>query len=294
VRSASLISGIPVGIENDSVEIYVAGHAPFQTLRNDVDASYFAAMGIPLLRGRDFQRRDANAVIINETLARRAFVDEDPVGRFIELDRGGSLYEIVGVAKDIRYSPLRETIQPYAYVLKEQVQTQSAFLLVRTLPEPAGMMPLLSRETRAHAQAANDYLSPVLEPARSAATLMSILGALALVLAAVGLYGVMAYSMAQRTTEIGIRVTLGAPVREVLRLVLGEALVVACIGVAIGIAAGLGVAQWASSFLYGLSAIDPYAFLGAAAVLIASVLMAACLPAIRAVCIDPATVLRHE
>ncbi|HYM06730.1 MAG TPA: FtsX-like permease family protein [Terriglobales bacterium] len=115
-----------------------------------------------------------------------------------------------------------------------------------------------------------------------------------MVLAAVGLYGVMAYSTTQRTREIGIRVTLGAPVRKVLWLVLGETLLVACIGVAIGIVVGLGAAQLASSFLYGLSAIDPYAFLGAAAVLIASALMATCVPAIRALRIDPATVLRHE
>jgi predicted permease len=294
VRSVSVISGIPLGIENDSVEMYVAGHAPIQTLRNDVDAPYFSTMGIPLLRGRDFQRGDGNAVIINETLARRAFGGEDPVGRRIQLDRGGSIYEIVGVVKDIRYSPLREAPQPYVFHLTEQVQTQSAFLLVRTIREPAGMVSLLSRETRAHAQAVNDYLSPVLEPARSAASLMSILGALALVLAAVGLYGVMAYSTAQRTTEIGIRVTLGAPVLEVLRLVLGEALVVACIGVVIGIAVGLGMAQGISSFLYGLSATDPYAFLGAAAVLITSAFLATLLPAIRAIRLDPATVLRHE
>jgi putative ABC transport system permease protein len=294
VRSASVISGIPLGVENDPVEVYVAGHAPIQTLRNDVDASYFVVMGIPLLRGRDFQRGDRNAVIINETLARRAFPGEDPIGKSIQLDRDGPIDEIAGVVKDIRYSPLRESPQPSVYQLNELVQTQSAFLLVRTIREPAGMVPLLSRETRTHAQAVNDYLSPVLAPARSAATLMSALGALALVLATVGLYGVMAYSTAQRTREMGIRVTLGAPVRTVLWLVLGEALLVACIGVTIGIVVGLGAAQLVSSFLYGLSALDPYAFLGAAAVLIASALMAAFLPAIRVLRIDPATVLRHE
>ncbi|HKX00160.1 MAG TPA: ABC transporter permease [Bryobacteraceae bacterium] len=294
VRSVSLLSGIPMGIENDTVEMRVTGQGPIQTFRSDVDALYFSTIGHPLLRGRDFRRGDVKVVIINETLARRAFAGQDPIGKRIQLDRPGSTYEIVGVVGDIRYSPLRETPQPYVYLPSEQVQTQSAFLLVSTTQGPTGVASLIGREIRAHAQTADDYLRPVLEPARSAATLMTILGALALALAAFGLYGVTAYSTAQRTTEVGIRVALGASTSRMLRLVLGEALLFASIGTAIGFVVSLGIAQAVSSFLYGLSAVDPYSFLGATAVLIGSVVTAAFLPAVRAVRIDPATVLRHE
>lgn len=294
VRSVSLLSGIPLGIDSDTVEVQAAGQGPIRTLRSDVDARYFSTIGNPLLRGRDFQRGDTSVAIINETLARRAFAGQDPVGRRIQLDRPGLTYEIVGVVRDIRYSPLRETPQPYVYLPSEKVQTQSAFLLVSTTLEPARVVSLISREIRAHTQKAEDYLRPVLEPARSAATLTAMLGALALVLAAVGLYGVVAYSTAQRTAEVGIRMALGASTSKVLELVLREALLFAGVGVAIGIAVGLGVAQGVSSFLYGLSAIDPYAFLGAAVVLIGTTLTAVCLPAIKAVRIHPATVLRHE
>jgi predicted permease len=294
VRSVSLLSGIPIGIDNDGVEMQVVGRGPIQTLRNDVDVRYFSTLGDSLLRGRDFQRGDANVVIINETPARRAFADQNPIGKRIQLDRSGSTHEVVGVVRDIRYSPLRDTSQPYIYLPNEKVQTQSAFLLVSTAVEPARVLSLIGRVIGAHAKSADDYLRPVLDPARSAATLTATLGALALLLAMVGLYGVMVYSAAQRTIEVGIRMALGASTVKVLWLVLREAVLFACVGVALGIALGLGIAQGVSSLLYGLSAVDPYAFLGAATVLIGTALTVACLPAIKAVHIDPATVLRHK
>jgi predicted permease len=294
VQSASLTPSIPLGGENDVTELLIQGHAPLRTRRNDVDAEYFSTTGIPLLRGRDFNRHDANAVIINETLARHGFPGEDPIGKRVQIGSGGAPFEIIGVAKDIRYSPLIEAPQPYVYLLNAQVRTRSAFLLVRTIPNPESMVPLIGRETGAYARTAKDYLSPFLQPARSAAALMSVLGILALALAAVGIYGVMAYSTTQRTNEIGLRMALGAAPRDVLRLVIRYGLCLTLVGEAAGLIAAFGVSHLATSLLYGLQPADPVTF-GVVALALSSVgMIANYVPARRATKVDAMVALRYE
>lgn len=273
---------------------------------------YFTALDIGLLRGRmfnEFDKADAPPVVlINETLARRHFLNEDPVGRKIIVrgrQRGGAAtqaYEIVGVVRDVRHDgldkePRPEYFQPYA-----QVASGSVIFTVRTAADPAALIPTLKArlwEINAtqpiYAVATlNNLVFASLQARRFSLLLLGTFAALALALALVGIYGVMSFATAQRTHEIGVRVALGAGARDIVRLILRDGLRLMLLGVGLGLAASLALTQLLSALLFGVSARDPLTFAGVAVLLTVVGLVACYIPARRATKVDPMIALRCE
>jgi predicted permease len=275
---------------------------------NFVGPRYFETMGIPLLQGREFSPRDSQAAprvaVINETMARRFWPNESPLGKRIGFGAPSPLdVEVIAVARDGKYRTLRD--QGLSTVYLSYLQEPRAFemsLHLRITGNPDGMVASVR-----HAVAELDKNLPIfnvrtlaeqveasLVPERMLSVLSSFFGLLALLLAGIGLYGVMAYRVARRTREIGIRMALGAKRGSVLTLVLRESLWL----VSIGLSLGLGTAVWAtrviSSMLYGISASDPVTLLSVSLMMTAVALLASYLPALRATRVDPVIALRYQ
>src|SRR5581483_1810501 len=280
-----------------------------------VTPDYFRAMCARLLEGRDFTEADSpeapRVAIINETLARRYWPHENPVGhRLIRLSRiagqqdqsASPALEIVGVVRDIKQGQQLWQERPEVYVPYLQQPAASLVLVVRTGSEPRGMAAavrdaVLAVDKGQPVQNARTLEEGVANQFGQISFWMSpvwIFAALALVLAAVGIFGVMSYSVTQRTHEIAIRLALGAARRDVLKLVIGEGLTVALIGVVAGAGAALALGRIVSSYLYGVEATDPLTFAGVALALTAVALLACWLPARRAMKVDPLVALRYE
>jgi predicted permease len=312
VVSAALAWSAPLGT-NTGWLIYIPGYMPkadeprTTPWVDGISPGYFKTMGIPIMLGRDFDDRDvaskAGVMIVNETFARHYFGDENPVGRHVGLAPGVFDVEIVGVVKDGKYTGLREQPVRMMYVpYRERVGASQMTVLVRTAGDPLVLAPTLrqkatdiDRRAIVHDIAtAQDQIDRSLLRERLVATISGLFGALALLLAAIGLYGVLSYGIARRTREFGIRIAIGAEGRSILRMVLREAgWVLAC-----GIVAGLAAAWWlgriVSSLLYGVQP-DDLATLGiAVGVLAAAGTLAAWIPARRASRIDPIQALRCE
>jgi putative ABC transport system permease protein len=271
-----------------------------------VSPDYFRAMGIPLRRGRPFDARDgANAprvAIISESLARRFFPGEDPLGKRIDLGRANPR-EIVGVVGDIKPSRLAGDLALQTYEPFAQNPVRDFTYVVRGAGGLAPGLPAALRATitRADPRQPTNGMRPLTELMgdsiarhRFAMTLFAVFSAAALLLAAVGLYGVVSYTVAQRTGEIGIRVALGAQAGDVLRLVLAQGGRLVGLGVLAGVAGALLLTRFLESLLFGISARDPLTLLFTAAVLAASAALACLLPARRAARIDPMVALRTE
>lgn len=271
-----------------------------------VSVEYFKTMGIPRLRGRDFTVADdagaPKVVIINEEAARRFWPNEDPVGKRFRFFGDEALNEVVGVARNSKVNFIGEPPTPFIYTPLLQTYAPATVLTVRTSGAPSALvasvrgnvqpldrqLPLLNVMTLA------DVFDQSLWPARVGAALLSIFGLLALVLAAIGIYGVTSYAVTQRTREMGVRLALGAPRSNVVRLVFGHAMALTAAGMVVGLAASLLVTPVVTSLLYGVSATDPVAF-GGVLVVLASVAALACyVPAWRASRVDPVLALRHE
>ncbi|HEV2341538.1 MAG TPA: ABC transporter permease [Candidatus Acidoferrales bacterium] len=279
-------------------------------MNNWVSPYYFSTMGIPLMQGREFTEADGpsspKVAIINEKLAKRYFAGRNPIGLQLAFGSGNSVHpniQIVGVVADSKHDDPRDPISPFIYLPYDQFDRIGfGSFYVRTQQDPSA----ISAEVRG-AVASRDARLPVMQMKTLAAqvdesvfadrmvTFLSLcLGLLAALLAAIGLYGVMAYVVARRTHEIGIRIAIGAQRTDVMRLILGQGAKLAGIGIVIGIAAGLGLAQFLASQLYGVSAYSPLAFVGVA-VLLALVALGACyIPARRAMRVDPIVALRYE
>jgi len=281
------------------VEGYVPGPSENMKLdRNVVAPGYFDLLRIPILEGRDFDshdREDAKRVaIVNRTFATRFFGARGGIGRRIRCF--GESYTVVGIVRDCKYEKPTETAQPYFYVPFRQVYGgQAPNLHVRTTGDPEQAAAMVRREAAALDPAIRVFdVMPMTEVIgaslfglKTAAVLMSILGLAALALAASGLYGVMAYSVARRTQEIGIRMALGAQPADVIGLVLRRGMILTAIGVGIGTSLSLALTRLAGSLLIGVSATDPAIFLGAPLFLAAVGLAANYLPARRATRVDP-------
>jgi predicted permease len=268
---------------------------------------YHELMGIPLVAGRGFTERDnagaPGVVIVNETLARTYFPNQNPVGKRLSLGLNKPWLEIVGVTRDHRLHSLTEAPLPHIDLPALQHPYGSfARLVVRARLDPLTLAPAVRREALAlNAQAAleppttlEDEVKNSLAAARMASTLTTLFGLTALLLAAVGLYGVMAQAVERRTREIGIRMALGAERGAVLRLVVGQGLRLVAVGVALGLLASLAAARLIESQLYGVGARDPLTFAGVAALLVAVALLACLIPARRAARVDPMSALRCE
>lgn len=272
-----------------------------------VTPDYFKAMGIPLLRGRLFTEQDSRnaprVAVINETMARTYFSDEDPIGKGINLSQGREGFRlIVGIVGDVKQYGLAQptTLQTYEPYL--QMPFSGLTLVVRTEGHPAALSGLIRSQVLAidkeqpvsRIRTLDQIISGSVQQQRFTMLLLGVFAAVALILAAVGLYGVMSYAVTQRTHEIGIRMALGANAGNVLRLVAGQGMALALIGVAIGLAAAFAITRVMSKLLFAVSTTDPLTF-ASISVLLTGVALVACLaPARRATKVDPMVALRHE
>ncbi|HLM56859.1 MAG TPA: ADOP family duplicated permease, partial [Pyrinomonadaceae bacterium] len=272
-----------------------------------VSPNYFETMRIPLLKGRGFTERDSagspDVAVINETMARRIFPGEDPLGRRITIDymeRRVAL-EVVGVAADVKQTAGREAgLQIYDCYLQRPWLSSS--FVIRTEGDPALLAASAQkavREVDAARAASNvktmeQLASESVARPRFYTQLLTLFAAVALLLAAVGVYGVMSYTVTQRTHEIGIRLALGARGRDVIRLVVGQGMALALAGVAAGLAGAFALTRVLESLLYGVSATDAATFAGVALLLGGVALLACYLPARRATKVDPIVALRNE
>jgi macrolide transport system ATP-binding/permease protein len=271
---------------------------------NEVSPDYFATMGIPLVTGRDFTPADdekgALVAVVNETMAAQFWKGKNPLGQRVQVK--GRWMQVVGIARDSKYSSIRELPKPFFYVPLRQNFAILPCLTIRTLLAPETIAPVLAREV--HALDGNlapyEVISMQEQVDRSTAsqqvavTLLGVLGALALALAAIGLYGVMSYAVSQSTRELGLRMALGAGSSDLLRLVMKNGLVMTATGVVLGALAALGFTRLLGDMLYKVSPRDPLAFGSALLVMLIAALVACFLPAWRAARTDPMRALRNE
>jgi len=264
-------------------------------------------MGIPLLRGRDFklQTDGGDVAIINETLARRLFPDADPIGRQMLADKKN--YTVIGIARNSKSRTLGEEPAACAYLfLEPSPETVMSFygisVAVKTEVNPRTLVRPVRDQIAAldadlavfNTRTMQEHVNKSLLLPRLCATLLAVFGAAGLTLAAIGLYGVMSYSVRRRTREIGIRIELGAHARGVLRMVITQGLILTSAGLVIGLSLAVALSRFAASLLYGISATDPLTFTFVPAVLLAVALVAVAFPARRAARVEPMSALHHE
>jgi putative ABC transport system permease protein len=312
VTDVSYSDIVPLGFEGNWWEdLRIEGYSPqpnenMKIWRSVVPPGYFNFMRIPLLEGRDFTEQDDEkslpVMIINQTFARRFFPGLDPIGRRVH--GWGEWFDVVGVVKDSKYGNLAERTTPYFYVPFRQVYRADMLLAfyIRTAGNFGGAAGLLRREVRGidpnvtvfDPAPLADYIGASLYPQKIAASMLSILGGLALLLAAVGLYGAMAYSVAQRVHEIGVRMALGAKRGDVLKLVVGQGMMLTFAGALLGSIAALAATRLLTNLLYGVKPADPLTYIAVALFLIVVALIACLVPARRAANVDPMVALRYE
>jgi len=313
VRSATL-SQYPLlaGSRNDA-PVSVQGRAPApgeerHALVNEVAANFFSTLEIPILRGRGLTARDderaPKVAVINQALARKYFGNDDPLGRRFGVggpENSGEI-EIVGIARNAKYFELRGEMPPTVYLPYFQAPAGGACFAVRTTGNPAALIPQVRQAVREldgtlpliGLRTLRQQMEGGWAQERFFARLSGSFGLFALLLAAIGLYGVVAYGAARRTNEIGVRLALGAQRRDVTRLVMRESLVLVTLGIGIGLAIALAMTRLISNLLFGLTANDPLTMALATALLVAVAALAGYLPACRAAKVDPMEALRHE
>ena len=308
VESAAFARLVPLSyVSSFEAPIAVDGYTPPPNESpvvqyNEVGPDFFATLGLPLASGREFTRADddkaAPVAIINESMAGRFWNGRVPLGDRLQVK--GRSYTIVGIAKDAKYDSVREDPRPFFYLATRQAGRRGSVLFVRTTLGPEVMGPALSREVRNLDPNLAPYevitMQEQLERSTSsqmvAVTLVAVLGALALLLAAIGLYGVMSYAVSQSTRELGMRMALGAGASNLLRLVLSRGLALTGAGVLLGIGVALLLTRLLGNLLYKVSPRDPLAFASAVAIMTVVSIAACLLPAWRATRTDPAQVLR--
>jgi putative ABC transport system permease protein len=318
VRTAGGIMGVPLGGTRFNLSFQVKGHAVLSPAQQPsmeirvVTPEYFPAIGIPLLRGRAFDRRDVTGappvVMISEAAVRRYFPSEEPLGKFITLGWGRGEGkpkvggEVVGVVGDVKDRSLAEEKPPELYVAYAQVPVQTMDVLLRSHVSPRSLLPSVEREVRsldpelpvARVATLDEIVARSIAEPRFYMVLLGSFAAMAVFLAALGIFGVLSYAVVQRSREIGIRVALGAHPRDVLRMVLGHAFALAVAGVLAGLLGALALSRAIGSLLFQLSPTDPATLAAVALLLTAVALLASYLPARRATRVDPLIALRSE
>jgi len=311
VRAVSLTVVIPISGGGQRRGIQLEG---YQTRPNEdtelntnvIGPDYFNTMSIPVVEGRDFGPQDREGgpgvVVVNEELARRYFPGQSAIGKRLRMGSDSPYREIVGVARTARYRSLREQALPFIYIPFAQEYQSRMALIVRSAGDPAALIPALRNELRTlnkdvpvfAVHTMTEHIGAQLAADRMVAVLLSVFGGAALLLAAIGIYGVMGYLVSQRTHEIGIRIALGAERRDIMKLVVGEGLRLILIGAALGLALALALTRVLKSLLFGINATDPLTFGVIAMLMIAVALLACYLPARRATRVDPLIALRYE
>jgi len=315
VRSAAMVFKLPLGGSDASTYFEVEGQPPDKFRRLSAGGrvstpGYFHTLGIPLVEGRDFTERDelksTPVVIINETLAARYFPNQNPVGKHIRpgisVDGEPPWREIVGVVGAVRHSGLGKEPRPEYYLPYTQMPFFSLTTVVRAAGDPMAIVGAVRNEVRAldsdlpvdRVKTLDQYLTESVAQPRFNTLLLALFAGVAMILTAVGLYGVMAYSVTVRTREIGVRVALGARRSDVLRLVISQGMKLTLIGVAIGLVTALALTRLMAGLLFGVTPTDPATF-ALIMLLLAGVALLACyIPARRATKVDPMVALKYE
>ena len=292
--------------------VTIEGHVPKNSAdfvmanQRFVSPGYFRAMGVPLIRGRYFDNRDVKdapaTVMINESLAQRFWPNQDPQGKRVGLGEKESWRTIVGVVRDAKEFSVDKDVPIGVYFSAEQIPIRSMFVVVRTSSPPELMTATITREIQTldpevpafDVRTMQGRLSDSLARQRFATFLLGVFAVIALLLAAIGIYGQLAYSVNQRTHEIGIRLALGAQPADILRMVVRQSMSVVAVGTVIGLAGAVALTRVIASMLYGVTATDARAFLIPTLVLAVVALFASYLPARRAARVDPMIALRYE
>jgi putative ABC transport system permease protein len=314
VRSASAINFLPFNGLGAATDFTIEGAPPpppghdLVTEVRVVDPAYFSTMGIPLVSGRTFTegetRETGGVVVVSESFARRYFPGEDPIGKRVLIDMKDepAPTTIVGVVGDVRLLSFDVEPRPTAYWPIAELPYSFMTVVARTDVDPLGVAATATREIASldpevpvsGVLSMEERLSESVSRSRFGALLLAIFAGVALLIAVVGIYGVVAYTVAQRTQEIGIRMALGATHADVLRMVLAGGLLPTAAGIALGVVASFGLARLMSSLLFGVTATDPATYATLAAALAATALLACMLPARRAAAVEPVEALRHE
>jgi putative ABC transport system permease protein len=315
VRSAGMVNYLPLyGGLGSSTAFKILGQPeppPGQEPSTDVrvaDSGYFGTLGIPLLRGRNFsdseQREAKHVILINEALARQHFPNQDPIGQRLDVSmfEKPTPAEIIGVIGNVRYDSLIDEAPPAVYFPHPDLAYPFMTLVVRTDGDPATIAPAIQREIRtldpnqplSDVRTMNQVMSEWVERSRFNTLLLGLFAGLATLLSAVGIFGVMNYSVALRTRELGLRLAVGAQPRRVLLLVLKQGLALTIVGVGLGLVAAFGLTRLLSGLLFGVGAFDVTTFASISLLLVIVSLLACYLPARRAMRIDPLSALRYE
>jgi predicted permease len=309
VRQAALSSVIPLNGDSDT-NFEIEGRPPAHTDADTpvvwyrlVSANYFDAMGIPVRRGRIFGAHEMTPfVVINETMGKRYWPTEDPLGRRMRFERDGPWFTICGIVPDVQVRGAQATSQVEAYVPYWLMPEAGTNVVLKTITDPTSLSEPLKRIVKevdpeiavASVASMDQILADSIGGSRFYAMLVAIFAALALALAAVGIYGVMSYAVAQRTQEIGVRLALGAAERQIFALVVGESLALAALGLVIGVAGAIAVGRALDRLLFGVRPTDLMTFTATAGLLMAVAFLATYLPARRAMRTDPMEALRVE
>jgi putative ABC transport system permease protein len=306
LESAALARVAPLTREREGGRVWRAGEQgddrAITVSRNFVSPDYFRVLRIPLLRGRVFDdgdRAGAQPVaIVNETMASQTWPGQDPVGQLLQ-GRAGRPLLVVGLVRDTKVRTIGEDPTPFVYISAAQTNEPIMRLLIRSkgtslVPQVRGIVAEMNPNLPMEASTLTDLTSVVLLPHRLASWLAAVVAIIGAFLAAIGIYGLTAYNVTQRTREIGVRVALGALRRQVVRLIVAGAALPVVIGVAAGLIAASLATNLIAGMLYGVEALDPVSFAGGAALFIAVAVLASLLPARRAATVNPVEALRAE
>src|SRR6266540_108251 len=313
VQAVGLTDFVPLSMNMNNNAVYIEGQPAPQganvplAMTSRATPGFLAALGTQLLQGRDFTEQETEAkqrvAVVNETFARRFWLGQSPLGkRFSFEGAAGPWIEIVGLMQDGKYFSLSEEAQSFVYVNLRPDSGSFLTLVARTAGDPQALIAALRREFQQldanlpvyNVKTLTEHMAVPLFPGRVAATLLGSFGLLALLLAAIGIFGVMSYAVTQRTREIGIRMALGANAAGIFRLVVGHGLTLTAIGLGIGLAVAVAGTRLLATLLFGVSATDPLTFAVIALLLALVALLACWIPARRATKVDPMEALRAE
>jgi predicted permease len=309
VTAVALTNSVPLGFSNSDRGVGIPGYEFAEGERRSLHYSlvtegYFEAMGVDLLEGRGFDRTDDEAgapvIVVNKRFADRFWPGESALGKVVQT--AGEERTVIGVVETGKYRSLGEEPTEFMYLPQRELFRTGMTLVARTPSDPQTVLRALRQVVRGadpdlpvfDVRTMEDHMGIALVPARLGGSVLGLFGVLGLILAAVGIYGVMAYSVSQRSRELGIRVALGADRSSVLRLVVGEGLKLTVIGTVLGLLGAFGAAQLVKGMLYNVNALDPLAFVGVPLVLLSVAAFAVYLPARRAAGVDPMKALKIE